>query len=404
MKSRVPNILVLVETSHGYGRDIIQGISQYLLEHEGRIDFECRGFFEPTPRWLEHWRGDGVICRISNPKTRAILKKLKVPIIDLFSKKSGCDVGTDETALGEMAAEYFLERGFDSFACFVPKRAWWGRERSDGFVQALEKRGCECDVYREGANTKDPLFLKGEKYASRFHYWLSKLRKPCAFLAGTDMYGKRTLNACHALQITVPEEIAVLGVDNDEWFCELQSPQLSSICQNGRKIGYEGAKLLYELLGGGKRPAKKILVPPVFIATRQSTDVIAVTDQDMATAMRYIRAHLEESPTVYRITEAVGLSRRTLERHFLKQYGRSVKAEIMRLRIEKCKDLLRNTNLSMRSIAKKMNFASMEHFIRTFRHHEDISPNEYRKNIIAVHIERNGIGKNEKGKNGNRRF
>lgn len=376
-----PNILAIVETSHGYGRDIVHGISKFITEYGGRLDFECRGFFEPPPAWLEQWRGDGVICRTSSAKMFRIFRERRIPVIDLFSKKKGFDVGTDETALGEMAAEYFIERGFDQFAAFAPKNAWWGVVRSSAFADALAKRGFSCTIFREGKTTKDPFFLKDNRDVDEFHQWLASLPKPCALLAGTDMYGKRVLNACRFLKIGVPEEIAVLGVDNDEWFCQMQSPQLSSICQDGCRIGYEGARLLYRLLDGKKRYSKPILFPPTFIRTRQSTDIIAVRDGDMAQAMIYIREHLDESPSVEEVTHHVGLSRRTLERRFLKQFNRTVKSEIMRLRIERSKEFLRNTQLSIASIARKMNFASMEHFIKTFRLYEPQSPSEYRKSI-----------------------
>lgn len=381
MARKNPNILAIVETSHGYGRDIIQGISQYIMEHGGRLDFECRGFFEPPPTWLEQWRGDGVICRSSSAKMFQIMRKKKIPVIDLFSKRKGYDVGTDETALGEMATEYFIERGFDQFAAFAPKKAWWGIVRSSAFAKALDARGFSCEIFREGKTTKDPFFLKDNRNVDEFHHWLVALPKPCALLAGTDMYGKRVLNACRSLGIGVPEEIAVLGVDNDEWFCQMQSPPLSSICQDGCRIGYEGAKLLYRLLEGKKRLAEPLLLPPTFIRTRQSTDIIAVRDVDMAQAMTYVREHLDEGPTVEQVTHHVGLSRRTLERRFMKQFGRTIKSEIMRLRIERSKELLRNTHLSVASIAKKMSFASMEHFIKTFRLREPFSPSEYRKSV-----------------------
>ncbi len=383
MSNPYPSILALVETSHGYGRDIIQGIAQYTLEHGGQLDFECRGFFEPAPSWLQDWRGDGVICRSSSAKTLQILRAKKIPIIDLFSKKNSYDVGTDEKVLGEMAAEYFLARGFDQFATFAPKKAWWGLVRSSEFASALEKRGFSCNVFREGQTTKDPYFLKENRCLDSFYQWLVGLPKPTALLAGTDMYGKRVLNACRVLGISIPEEIAVLGVDNDEWFCQMQSPPLSSVCQDGCRIGYEGAKLLYRLLAGKARPKSPTLLPPTYIMTRQSTDIIAVRDSDMVLAMQYIRKHLDDGPTVEQVTYEVGLSRRTLERRFMKQFGRTVKSEITRLRIERSKELLRNTNLSVASIAKRLNFASMEHFIKTFRLREPLSPSEYRKSIFA---------------------
>ena len=384
--SKKLDILVLVETSHGYGRKLIQGASRYVLEQGDRIDFECRGFFEAVPAWLKLWKGDGVICRTPGSKIHQTFREKKLPYVDLFSKKEYYDIGTDEDALGEMAANYFLERGFDSFACFLPKSIWWAEMRLTGFTKALEKRGFSCSVFRVGSTMKAPYLLRTPRMIDGFYAWLAGLPKPCALLAGTDVYGKCVLDTCYSCGIAVPEEIAVLGVDNDEWFCYMQSPQLSSICQDGNQIGYEAARLLYRRLRGEKRPTTPLLLPPAFIQTRQSTDIIAVHDPDMALALRFIREHLDEAPTVDQVTEAVGLSRRTLERHFFRQFGRTVKSEIMRLRVERSKLLLRSTTLPVASIAKMLTFASLEHFIKTFRAREGISPSEYRKSICATRL------------------
>lgn len=216
--------------------------------------------------------------------------------------------------------------------------------------------------------------------------WLKELPKPVGMVAINDLYAKHILNVCKDNNISIPEEIAVLGVNNERWFCRLQTPPLSSISHTGHAGGYEAARLLYRLMEGKKKPKKQILFPPVAIETRASTDVVAINDPDLVTAAQYIRAHCDRPLSVAEVVSCVGLSRRTLERKYSKQFGKTLGQDITHLRMEKCCELLRETDIQIGLISKRLGFSSFGYFINIFRQHFGITPSDYRRRFHPTGI------------------
>jgi LacI family transcriptional regulator len=220
--------------------------------------------------------------------------------------------------------------------------------------------------------------LQREK--SRLAGWIRSLPKPLALMACNDDHGKHVLDACKLAAVGVPEEVAVLGVDNDELVCELSDPPMTSIALNAEQAGYQAAELLDQWMKGQTVKTQQITVTPTHIVTRQSTDVLAVDDPDVANALRFIRQHSFRTPVqVTDVAEAVATSRRVLERKFQNVLHRSILQEIRRVRVNHIIAMLMETDLPISYIARKTGFSGIEHIARYFRRETGTSLRDYRK-------------------------
>lgn len=381
-----PRVALLIETSRAYGRDLLVGIAQYVrVNGPWSIEFEEGDPCERMPDWFGGWKGDGVLARV---KTRAMadaLAKLRVPTVDLYGGLANLKmltVRSDEAAVGRVAAEHLLERGFRQFAFCGFNGTDWSDRRRDGFEGRLGQAGLCCQVF---ANARPPELAPageyeehGVKSEQELNRWLQGLPKPIGLMACNDVRARQVLNACRSLRLAVPDEVAVIGVDKDEVLCELSDLPLSSVILNTQRIGFEAAALLGHMMAGRKPPREPLLVEPRGIATRHSTDVLAVEDRHVATALRFIREHACERITVPALLKAVPLSRSSLERRFAQILRRSPKAEILRVQLERAKQLLMDSDLPLAMVTEKAGFAHPEHMSRLFKKKTGTTPGQFR--------------------------
>ena len=229
---RIRQVLLLIETSHAYGRGLIDGITGYAQTHgPWSIIFEERGITDPLPRWLRRWRGDGILSRTLH---RADIRKLLatgLPIVELFydNEPSLARVFSDRAAIGRLAAEHFFNRGLRNFAVFCTQRVYWADARGRAFQQALQQQAHLC---RSFSFMPAPWPAAGKSRSSNDRdviRWLRQLPKPCGVFCASDLCASRLIRICRACDMVVPDQIAVLGVDNDPVFCETSLPRLSSI-------------------------------------------------------------------------------------------------------------------------------------------------------------------------------
>jgi len=213
--------------------------------------------------------------------------------------------------------------------------------------------------------------------------WIKGLPKPVGLMACNDICGREVLQACASTGLHVPDDVAVVGVDNDELMCELSNPTLSSVALDLEKAGYEAARLLDGLMSGRFDNNHIVQVEPAYVVTRQSSDLIAQDDPCVAAALRFIKDHAGQAIAVSDVGEEVGVSRRTLERRFLRALGRSVYSEITRCRVERAKRLLVETDLPSYRVAGGAGFGSTKTFNRVFRRAGGVSPKEFRLNSEA---------------------
>lgn len=379
-RHHIPHVLLLVDTAGAFGRGIVEGIGRYALEHgPWSIQFEYRALDSSVPEWLKQWRGDGIISRTANPEQVRLLQTLKRPLVELLGQPaSGIpEVGTDNAAEANMAVQHFLDCGLRHFGFYPCLDVWPIREHRLGFCRALEARGYTCSVYELPERERETPVRRGRGQSS-FVKWLRCLPRPTGVFTPGDLHSARLLAICRELDIAVPEEIAILGIGNDPVICETVRPTLSSLDVDTRRIGFEAARLLARKMAG--RVVKDpVFVPPSHVAIRQSTDLMAIEDADIAQAVRFIRERACQDIDVSRVAEEVGLSRRVLEKRFFQYVGRAPMAEIRRLRIEHAKALLARTDQTSESIARKCCFSSVPSLTKAFRREVGTTPNAYRK-------------------------
>jgi LacI family transcriptional regulator len=384
-KSNRPRVALLIESSRGYGRGLLEGIAHYRRSHGNwSVFFQERRRGDPMPEWLKGWTGQGIIARVEDRRLAQAILKLKIPAIDLrglLPLKMPL-IETDDREAVRLVVEHLLERGFRNFAFCGFKGANYSDKRCAYFVELIEKAGLPYSIYEPKRNLIGPQELGYELHGvareQDIARWLLTVPSPVAIMACNDVCGQQVLNACRETGRAVPDEAAVIGVDNDELLCELSDPPLSSLNPDTRRIGFMAAELLDGMMRGAKPPPEAIFVPPLGVVTRRSTDVLAMEDREIASALRYIRERVCEGINVADVVAQAAISRSLFERRFLKAVGRTPKAEIIRARIERVKDMLANTDLPPRVIATKTGFSHHEYMFAVFKKMMGQTPRAYR--------------------------
>ena len=388
---RRPHVALLIETSRAYGRDLLMGIAKYLRIHGAwSVEFEEGDFTEQLPEWFNRWKWDGVIARVKTPFIARKLSKLKVPVVDLYGGLSGFGfsaIRSDEISVGRLGAEHLIERGFRRFAFCGYNGTDWSDFRQTGFEQRVAEAGFSCQSFQNPRQRPADGFPEyeehGQRYEQELKHWLQSLPKPLGLMACNDSRGRQVLNCCRELNIAVPDDLAVIGVDRDEIFCELSDLPLSSVILNSQRIGLEAATLLNHLMSGEKVADHTRLIMPMGVATRRSTDVLAIEDRHIATALRIIREHACEGLDIPKLLEQVPLSRSVLERRFAKILGRSPNEEILRAKLGRACRLLEESDLSLAEVAEKCGFEHAEYFSRLFKKKLGPTPGEFRKTSLS---------------------
>lgn len=381
-----PRVALLVESSRAYGRGLLHGIAEYIRLHgPWSIYLAELGLGDAPPGWLDGWQGDGVIARIENRRIARALCELRVPAVDLRGLLRDLEIpiiATDDVAVARMAFGHFLERGYRNFAFCGFVGADYSDKRSEAYARLVAEAGFDCHVYQptnrprpSGTKELESTGLLTEAEVAR---WVEELPKPVGLMACNDIRGQQVLNACREVGIAVPEDVAVLGVDNDDVLCDLSYPTLSSVIPDTHRIGYEAAGLLERMMSGQTAPAEPIFIPPLSVMTRRSTDVLAIEDRDLARAVRFIREHACEGITVEDVLAGIPLSRSVFERRFVQLFGCTPKAEILRARLDRVKQLLTGTEIPLKEIAVKVGFSHPEYMNVIFKQRTGLTPGQYR--------------------------
>lgn len=385
---KTPRVALLIETARGYGRELLHGIVRYARLHGPWSFYITPGDFEQALPKMKQWGGTGVIARIETPKIADALCKLNLPAIALdlsaedypkLAKSSRIsEVHPDPVAAAKMAANHLLERSFTQFGYVGFERRIWSQQRCDAFVDRIRREGHCCAVYRSPSRSRDAEWSREQKHLSQ---WLASLPKPIGLFCCNDDRGRQVLEAAMAKGIKVPDEVAVIGMDNDDLLCELCDPPLSSVALNASRGGYEAAKLLDGLMSRRIRKPRQILVEPLWVARRQSTDVLAIDDAEVVEALRYIRENSGQPIQVEDVIGAQQISRRSLEIRFRKAIGRSIHEEIQLSRLERAKQLLAETDWSNDRIAAAAGFTCGSYMGQVLRKCIGMTPAQYRTHM-----------------------
>jgi LacI family transcriptional regulator len=386
MGSHPLRIAVLIETARAYGRGLCRGVAQYAREHgPWNFFFSGESVQHQLPDWLKDWKGDGILARLEDKGAAERLLSLNLPVVDLLGKFQFPGVpffATDHEAVARLATEFFRAAGFRHFAFCGYPGLYFSDKRCAAFEAFLKERAIPCFVYTQAAGARDTANseMLGLRYEKAIADWLKKLPRPIALLACNDIRGQQVLAACLDHGIVCPEEVAIMGVDNDDVVCDLATPTLTSIEPDLQRLGYAGAACLEQLIRdqNGRQQGAAHFVPPRGIVERQSTDVIAVDDPVVIQALRLIRSGAGAGIDVKAVLRQVGLSRSTLEQRFAHQVGRSVKGEIQRTRLQLVENLLRDTNLPLEDITARTGFRTASHLINLFRRLKGVTPGQFR--------------------------
>ena len=389
-------VALLIDFSRWYGRGLLSGIAKFVREHhEWSVQSEEWRWSDPIPSWFKNWKGGGVIAWVETPALAEVIRSLKVPAVDVRGSVPTCGlprVDTNNELVADIVAEHLIERGFRHFAFCGFVGANYSDKRSRWFQERLNHSGFNCSVYQPPGTPRNAQTIELEKRGLLFQdhlaAWLKSLPRPIGIMACNDIRGQQVMDACRQIGLIVPEEVAVVGVDNDEIFCELSDPPLSSVALDTVRIGHGAATLLERMMSGGKPPAGPTLIPPLGVVTRRSSDVLAMNDRQLATGTRFLRAHAFEAVSMNDVARAAGMSRRAFERRFATQVGRAPKEEVMRLRMERVKELLTSTDWPLEQIAKKTGFKHSEYLHRTFSQKTGTPPGEFRKKAQSNSAER----------------
>lgn len=275
-------------------------------------------------------------------------------------------VVADHREVGRQAARHLLERGLTELALVGYPVHDFSVERQHGFTEVAEQNGVKVSTFLERTRRiEEPNGLW--KWNAALQKWLQNLPKPIGILASHDIQGVQLSEYCNQQKFRVPDDVAIVGVDDDDLLCELARPSLSSVALPSERIGYQAAQLLDNLLQSKRRKREEVILPPGGVVVRQSSDLQSISDQDVAEALRYIRSNSGSPIQVADVLRAVPVSRRGLERRFRKCLNRSIFEVISRTHIECARQMLISTNHSMATIAEKSGFRDSRHFSILFR-------------------------------------
>jgi LacI family transcriptional regulator len=379
----MPRVGVLVDTSTSWGRSILKGIGNYMRKHEPwQVFVEARGL-EERLHLPKGWRGDGIIARIADSALVKELHSLQLPVVNVsgirLPNENFPRVTTDLEASGRLAASYLLDRGFRHFAYFSLIGLDYVSAHQEAFICALAEAGCPCEIHavkpRTGAEPDWMLDL------AQLGRWLKRLPKPVAILAWNASSGREIIYAAHEAGIIVPEEVAVLSGSDDDVLCEFLQIPLSAITASAEQIGHEAASLLDRLMRRRSAPKEPVLIPPLGVTTRQSTETLAIHDRAMVAAISFVRQNADKPIQVDDIAKHAGISRRVLERRFLQILSRTPAEEIRRVHFAKAKQLLVETDLAIPDVAEGSGFGSPEYMAYVFKTEIGQTPLNYRKQV-----------------------
>ncbi len=363
---------------------MLKGIVHYERSHrtwelfhddEGRAEFD--------PEWLNSREWKGVVSRHTTPAFAARCRERGIALVDLNDSPvipGVPKIRPDNRGLGHLGAEHFLERGFRSFAFCGYSNCGWAAERREGFLEALRLAGHDCEVY-DVPHSEDPLPSWDNRNLASLGVWLGRLPRPTGVIACNDYRAQQVLYAAHHVGLQVPEDVAVLGINNDTMRCDLSTPPLSSVVTNGFQAGFHAAECLAQLMAGRSVEQMDQRIEGLGVITRHSSDVLAIADKTVATALAVIREQACRGITVDEVLKQAITSRSQLEKKFRAYIGRSPQAEIRRVQVARIRQLLVETDLPLKEIAELTGFEHVEYLCVVFKRLTGEAPGGYRKRM-----------------------
>lgn len=381
-----PHVALIIETTLASGRDILCGIARYVRERGPWSLFHApRSLDEPVPSWLKGWRGHGIIARVQSRAVADAVVATGLPVVDVLGNVPAAGfplVHVDHVKVAQMAADHLLELDFTHFAYVDFPDESWSQARRDAFVSAVSEIDPAPSVFtlsRRAHRLAKPWETEIDNMAT----WIRDLPKPLGVMVCSDQRGADVMEACRRAGVRVPDDVAVVGVDNDVPLCEVSNPPLSSVWPGHFRVGFEAAALLDRLMAGEKPPREPLLLAPIEIVTRRSTEILSVNDPMVASALRCMREQACDGIGVDEISRRVGASRSVLQRRFKSVLGRTLHDELIAIRIRRATELILHTSLSLFEIAERAGFRHAEYMGVVFKARLGKTPAQLRRENIS---------------------
>lgn len=381
MKSDRANkhVALLIESSNAYARGLLRGVHKYVTLKSGWSTYTMEhSRLQLDASWLTGWHGNGIIARVETEATADLVLELGLPAVDLSAARlipHLPGVETDDRRIAALASTHFAERGLRHFGFCGDSRFVWSLRRHEAFEAQVEALG---GIYHEFSMHNSTSSAEDRRALEQ---WLKDIPKPIGVLACYDLAAQEVLEACKTAGIRVPDDVAVVGVDNDELITTITSPPLSSIQSDSVRAGYLAAQLLDRVMAGQDVAPGLRRVPPVRLVPRQSSALLYTDDVLVRRALNYIVAHQDQRQAVADVCHAAGSSRRALDQRFVAAIGRTVHAEILRVRMAHVAQMLITTELTIEQIAHRLNFVHAENLSVMFKREMGVTPGEYRRNV-----------------------
>jgi LacI family transcriptional regulator len=380
-------VILLIPAVQEYHRALRRGIIEYAETHGPWM------FYEEAPAYLHSltprqrlrnmrgWNAKGIL--VGNSRF-AEVKSLRIPMVVAMGTRrmdeSYFEIVTADREIGRLGASTFLGLGLRHFAYCGLEGLSFSDDRGAGFIEKIQEAGNSVDLYSSSIRNPRDYWYADTKQLAR---WLSALAKPTGLMGCNDDRARMLVDICRGQKIQVPDEVAILGVDNDEQVCKSCSPPLSSIALAAERGGYEAAALLASMMSGQRPNSRVVTIFPTHVVSRQSTDILAIPDPTMVQLLRFIRDNSNRNLLVADLAKAAGLSRRALQDRFKRFLGRTPMEEIHRCRAERIARLLVETNMTVGQIGEINGFEVEAHVARFFSSQTGMTPLAYRgKNRI----------------------
>ncbi len=333
---------------------------------------------------LKGWPGDGVVATISTRAQERAAQQLGLPVVNVLGSLHRAKVPRvteDQLVVGRLAAEHLLDRGFQRFGYYGLRNVWYAFERGRGFIERVEQEGRICSVLEavSSISHRGAWYARGEE----LECWLKTLEPPVGVMASHDRRAQLVVEACAAIGLRVPQDVAVIGTNNDEIICDFSSVPLTSVSLNGEEIGYQAACMLDQLMAGKRLPEHEVLIRPNGVVTRRSTEVMAIEDEYVAKAVHFIEENIGESFGVEMLMRRMPFSRRWFEHRFRRCLNCTPYEYICRKRIERAKQLLAEPKKqTLSTIAEACGFCDAKNFRLVFQRITGMTPTDYRLSLV----------------------
>lgn len=394
-RQKIPQVAILLESSHEISRGMLRGILDYVrLYGPWALHLDAGGASDQKMPDLKAWRGSGIIARIPNAQAASDVVAARLPtvVIDPLDDylvpshplSRCCRVQCNSAAVADLAANYYLSHGFTHFA-FVgePSEMNWSQWRREAFVRRIGEAGFSCSVYPQPTPEERD---EWEVERRRMARWLSRQPKPLAVFAANDARGRQALSACLAADLPVPYEVAVLGVNNDVLICETSVPPLSSVDVNKERAGYAAAELLDQLMRKTLKRQQCVTYDPHEVVARASTQRVQVQDRLVIKALEFIRINSGLNIRVSDVANHLGVTQRWMEKRFSLALGRVVMEEIQRVRMETIRALVSQTGQPFTQIASRCGFANANHLGSIFKGQFGMTMGDYRQHSVVTAV------------------